>query len=189
MPENDIENRILGHLTFLYGAERAAACFERLLRRLEEFRRAQPAAVARHDRLTEDDVILITYGDQLREPGQPPLRTLADVLGATLRGVVGGVHLLPFYPYSSDDGFSVIDYTAVDPQVGTWDDLEPLRAGYRLMFDAVINHISARSEWFQAFLRGEPGAEGRFISMDPATDLSLVTRPRTTPLLTRFETA
>ncbi|HEX5692288.1 MAG TPA: sugar phosphorylase [Roseiflexaceae bacterium] len=191
MPNRNPEDRILDHLTFLYGAPRAAECFTRLRRRLDLFRSQHPElhrSAAPAERLSEDDVILITYGDQLREPGPAPLQTLADVLNTTLGGVVGGVHILPFYPYSSDDGFSVIDYLAVDPELGEWDDLAPLQANYRLMFDAVINHISAQSEWFQAFLRGEPGAEARFIDIDPATDLALVTRPRTHPLLTPFET-
>jgi glucosylglycerate phosphorylase len=191
MLQQDAEARIRGHLTFLYGAAHAAPIVERLARRLGEFRQQHPELLdmpSSRDRLSQDDVILITYGDQFRAPGLPPLRTLAEILNSTLRGVVSGVHILPFYPYSSDDGFSVIDYTAVDPQLGGWEDLEPLRAGYRLMFDAVINHISAQSAWFQAFLRGEPGAASRFIIMDPATDLSQVTRPRTTPLLMPFET-
>jgi glucosylglycerate phosphorylase len=187
----DLQARIRDHLTFVYGAERAGPCFERLRGRLEAFGRAHPelrAAPSPADRLTADDVILITYGDQVREPGRRPLQTLADLLDTALRGVAGAVHILPFYPYSSDDGFSVIDYTAVDPLLGGWEDVERLRAGRRLMFDAVVNHISAKSLWLQAFLQGPPGAEDRFIIMDPTTDLSLVTRPRALPLLTPFET-
>jgi sucrose phosphorylase len=192
VPDNDLYAPLLGHLSFLYGAERAAAPYKRLSQILEQFRQAHPellAAPLRGERVTERDVVLITYGDQLREPGRPPLQTLGDMLFGPWRGIVSAVHILPFYPYSSDDGFSVIDYTAVDPDLGSWDDIARLRPHARLMFDAVVNHISAESAWFQAFLRGEPGAERRFIAMDPATDLSRVTRPRTTPLLTRFETA
>ena len=121
--------------------------------------------------------------------GAAPLRTLGEALATELADVVSGVHILPFYPWTSDDGFSVSDYTVVDPALGSWDDLAPLRARYRLMYDAVINHVSAAHAWFQAFLRGEAGAADRFIILDPATDVSLVTRPRTHPLLTRFETA
>jgi glucosylglycerate phosphorylase len=191
MLKHAIADRILDHLAFVYGAERAAPVARKLIERLEAFGAEHPelaAAPPPAERLTEDDAVLITYGDQVRQPGEPPLRTLGAFLDNTLRQIVGAVHILPFYPYSSDDGFSVIDYTAVDPQLGDWDDVEQLRAGRKLMFDAVVNHISAESTWFQAFLAGEPGAERRFISMDPATDLSLVTRPRTTPLLTPFET-
>jgi sucrose phosphorylase len=183
--------QILDHLTAMYGPETAASCFERLQQTLLVFSERHPdlrSAPPPEERLTENDVILITYGDQIREPGRAPLQTLADVLTTTMRGVVSGVHILPFYPYTSDDGFSVVDYTVVDPQLGDWNDVDALKPHYRLMFDAVVNHISASSAGFQAFLRGEPGAGSRFIIMDPSTDLSLVTRPRTHPLLTPFET-
>jgi sucrose phosphorylase len=179
------------HLEALYGAEQAGPLFERVQALLEEFGQGYPAlrqAPPPSERVTEDDVVLITYGDQLRAPGEPPLATLGRALDGVFGGVVGAVHILPFYPYTSDDGFSVVDYTAVDPALGGWGDIARLGRRYRLMFDAVVNHISASSAWFQAFLRGEPGAEARFITADPAADLSLVTRPRTHPLLTRFET-
>jgi len=183
------ERAIRDHLAFLYGPERGAETATRLIARLQRFRAEHPELLsAPADRLTQDDVILITYGDQVREPGAPPLRTLAEVLDGPFGRVVSGVHILPFFPYTSDDGFSVADYTVVDPALGTWEDLGPLRASYRLMYDAVVNHCSASHAWFQAFLRGEPGAERRFIIMDPSTDLRGVTRPRTTPLLTPFET-
>ncbi|MCU0494836.1 MAG: alpha-amylase family glycosyl hydrolase, partial [Chloroflexaceae bacterium] len=186
----EIEAQLRDHLTFVYGEATEQAVWPRLRQLLLDFdaQHTQPIAPRPpHERLTEDDVILITYGDQVHEAGRPPLQTLAEVLNSSFAGVVSGVHILPFYPYTSDDGFSVVDYTAVDPNLGSWDDLQQL-CGYRLMYDAVVNHISASSAWFQAFLRGEPGAEGRFIAMNPATDLSGVTRPRTTPLLTPFET-
>ncbi len=184
--------RIRGHLAALYGDEAGADAFAHLRATLDAFRRAHPAlAVAPPpaERLSQDDVILITYGDQVSEPGRAPLQTLLDTLDTTFRRVTGGVHILPCYPSTSDDGFSVVDYTMIDPALGTWEDVEAIARRYRLMLDAVVNHISASSAWFQAFLRGEPGAEARFITVDPATDLSLVTRPRTHPLLTRFETA
>lgn len=180
---------IRAHLEALYGPERAAPAYARLAATLAEFARAHPElARPAGERLTERDAVLLTYGDQVRAEGEPPLATLARLLDGPLRGLTSAVHILPFYPYSSDDGFSVIDYTAVDPQLGGWGEIERLRGRARLMFDAVVNHVSAQSAWFAAFLRGEPGAERRFICMDPSTDLSLVTRPRTTPLLTPFDT-
>lgn len=184
--------RIRSHLAALYGEAQAAPLLEQMRTRLERFAHLHPQlgfAPPPTERLTQDDVVLITYGDQVAAPGQPPLRTLADTLHHLFRDVAGAIHILPFYPYTSDDGFSVVDYTAVDPQLGGWQDVEALGRRYRLMFDAVVNHISASSTWFQAFLRGEPGAEARFIILPPDTDVALVTRPRTHPLLTRFDTA
>jgi glucosylglycerate phosphorylase len=58
---------------------------------------------------------LITYGDQVRENKKAHLQTLSEFCETHLRGVVSGVHILPFYPWSSDDGFSVKDYRAIDP--------------------------------------------------------------------------
>ena len=103
--------------------------------------------------------------------------------------MISAVHILPFFPYSSDDGFSVIDYTAVNPALGTWDDVRRLGETFDLMFDLVINHVSSQSEWFQRFKAGDPAYEDFFIRVDPATDLSAVVRPRTLPLLTPVETA
>lgn len=138
--------------------------------------------------ITERDSILITYGDQLSEAGRPPLRALAEFCDEHLAGLVSGIHLLPFYPYSSDDGFSVIDYRAVNPELGAWEDVARLGRNFRLMFDAVINHISAESEWFKAFLRGDPAYGDYFIVVEGEPDLSAVVRPRALPLLTKFET-
>ncbi|NOG50949.1 MAG: hypothetical protein HND48_17065 [Chloroflexi bacterium] len=139
--------------------------------------------------LSQRDVVAIAYGDHVRKEGEPPLVTLREPLKATYGEQINTVHVLPFYPYTSDDGFSVVDYWAVDPKLGTWDDVRALRAQFRMMFDAVFNHVSVSSAWFQAFLRGEAPYTDYFITVDPSTDLSLVRRPRTHPLLTPFETA
>ena len=139
-------------------------------------------------RLSERDALLITYPNQVREPGAPPLQTLKTLLDTHLSTVVSGVHLLPFFPYSSDDGFSVEDYRTVDPAFGTWDDVTQLGQHFGLMFDAVINHVSARSEWFQRFLQDDPTYRDFFIVVDGTPDLSRVARPRARPLLTEFET-
>jgi sucrose phosphorylase len=139
--------------------------------------------------LTQRDAILITYGDQVSEPGLPPLRTLAKICEGRLDGLIGGVHILPFFPSSSDDGFSVIDYKRVDPALGDWDDIHRLGQRFRLMFDAVINHVSAHSAWFQAFLRDELPYRDYFITVTGNPDLSQVVRPRALPLLTRFDTS
>lgn len=186
-------DRIRDHLAFLYGSDRAPALMERLDAILTDFRRHNPHLVekgpARRDRLTEKDAVLITYGDQVTEPGKRPLVTLTEVLEAYVANAITVVHLLPFFPYSSDDGFSVIDYTAVNPDLGTWEDVERLGRRFRLMFDAVINHISAQSRWFQGFLKGNPEYADYFITVEEGTDLSMVVRPRALPLLHRFRTA
>jgi glucosylglycerate phosphorylase len=139
--------------------------------------------------LTQRDAILITYGDQVREAGEPPLATLGSFLGEHAGGLVSAVHVLPFYPSSSDDGFSVMDYRSVDPELGGWDDIGDLGRRFELMFDAVLNHVSARGAWFQGFLRDDPKYRDWFIVVEDDPDLSQVVRPRALPLLTPFQTA
>jgi glucosylglycerate phosphorylase len=176
------------HLAAVYGAEVAAAILPRLEQRLAAFQaEAGPRPAPR--RFDQGDAFLITYGDMVRQPGEAPLRTLAHFLRDHARGVVRGVHLLPFYPYTSDDGFSVVDYYTVDPALGSWEDIEAIGQDFRLAFDAVVNHISAHSRWFQGFLRDEDPYRDYFTAVDPAADLSAVFRPRTLPLLTRVNTA
>ena len=189
-----LQTTILEHLTALYGHEQAHGAWRQLENVLRDFHRRNPNLVSDSTSppLTERDAILITYGDQFREPGVAPLATLHDVLTQTLDGVVSGAHILPFYPYSSDDGFSVIDYTQVDPNLGDWADLERLGQDVRLMFDAVINHISRESDWFQRFLAGDPEYERWFITFepdDPQDWVPQVVRPRALPLLTPVQTS
>jgi len=172
-------------LIALYGVERTPLILDRLLDIIGSTASPTRAPLP----LSERDVILITYGDQVRQPGETPLASLRSFLKSTIQGKINTVHILPFYPYSSDDGFSVIDYYAVDPALGDWTNIHQLHQDFRLMFDAVFNHISAKSAWFQAFLHGEAPYQDYFHIVDPNTDLSLVRRPRTLPLLTRFETA
>jgi len=155
-----ITERAHEKLTFLYGPERGAACLERLLARLADFRARYPQLsqqpVAPQERFTERDVVLITYGDSLRAPGEAPLKMLHGFLRRRLAGVISTVHILPFFPYSSDDGFSVTDYLAVNPDLGDWDDVDRLAGDFKLMVDVVINHVSAHSTWFRRFLAGDP---------------------------------
>lgn len=134
----------------------------------------------------ESDVVLITYADQFHSETEKPLPTFNQFWTQWLSSVFSHVHLLPFYPWSSDDGFSVIDYYQVSPETGDWNDIHDLTASCRLMFDFVCNHMSAKSEWFTFYLQQAPGYENFFIEMDPATDLHAVTRPRALPLLTPF---
>lgn len=188
-----LRDQLLEHLTFLYGPERAHDLLPQLQHRLDQHIKTRVVAALPHrpalsERLTQADAILITYGDQVREPEVAPLRTLATILEQYFTGLVSAVHLLPFYPSTSDDGFAVVDYRQVDPDLGTWEDVARIGQRFRLMFDAVINHVSASSAWFQAFLRDEAPYTDYFLVVDPTTDLSQVTRPRALPLLTPVTT-
>jgi len=121
-------------------------------------------------------------------PNEKPLQTLRAFCEQYLANVVNGIHILPFYPWTSDDGFSVVDYRKVDSNLGAWEDISSMQSHFRLMFDGVINHISAQSEWFKAFLQDDPHYRDYFIVTEDSPDLSQVVRPRALPLLTTFTT-
>jgi sucrose phosphorylase len=136
----------------------------------------------------QSDVILITYGDMVQKEGEKPLKTLRKFLNEKATGLINSVHVLPFYPYSSDDGFSVIDYREVDPDLGDWEDIAKLGNDFKLMVDLVANHVSAESGWFRKYKQGLAPFKTYFIEVEPGTDLSKVFRPRALPLLKTVET-
>jgi glycosidase len=191
--ERAVFERIRDRLARLYGE----AELPRLLQRLELLvgrygvgaHCLDPQAVQTRCRgWDERDVVLITYGDMVRADGEAPLATLRRFLASRVGDAVLGLHILPFFPYSSDDGFAVIDYRAVDPALGSWDDIDALGGDYRLMADLVINHVSGQSHWFRAYCNGMAPERHYFIEVEPDTDLAAVVRPRTTPLLRAVQT-
>lgn len=138
---------------------------------------------------TERDAVLISYGDSLKRGTENPLAVLKEFADEKLAGMISAVHILPFFPYSSDDGFSVMDYYQVNPELGDWTNVEKLNENFELMFDLVLNHISSKSEWFEKYLAGEEGFENLAIETDPNADISGVTRPRALPLLHEYTKA
>ena len=208
-----MENYYLEILTCLYGEETAPDVLSRFLSLLKSWRgKMIHRESATGDRLrneekpdaevvtgqsagtavlplTERDAFLITYGDQFLKDGERPLVTLKNFLDNYLDGVIEGVHILPFFPYTSDDGFSISDYRSVNPGFGTWDDIRAIASEYRFMADLVLNHCSAEHEWFRKFLADEGKFRDYFITVEPGTDITSVVRPRALPLLTAFITA
>jgi glucosylglycerate phosphorylase len=137
--------------------------------------------------VSEENVYLITYGDSIYEEGKPTLASLRTFLNEKVKGSITDVHLLPMFPYTSDDGFSVVDYRQVDPKLGDWTNIEELAQDYRLMFDFVANHISKSSAWFQGYINGEERYKEYFVPKNPSFDPSGVVRPRTSPLYHEYE--
>ena len=197
---DDFREKILTKLSRLYGkvtAKEYMPELERICRvyyaykteeMLERTKTLDPKNL-----FTEEDVILITYGDLIREEGASPLTTLSKFCGLYLKQTINTLHILPFFPYSSDRGFAIEDFETVDPELGSWKDIENLETRYKLMFDGVINHVSSKSRWFQRFLDGTPHYKDFFISYDSYDDLtseerSAIFRPRTTDILTKFHT-
>ena len=143
----------------------------------------------REDYFSQEDVVLITYGDTLQQGDEFALKTFRRFAGHYFQDVFSHIHFLPFFPYSSDDGFSVKDFSAVNQELGSWDMIREIGHDFKLMFDMVLNHISAQSDWFKHYLAGQEGFADLAIEVDPDTDLSKVTRPRSLPLLTAFKKA
>ena len=134
----------------------------------------------------KNQVQLITYIDRL---GGGNLQQLTQLLEGPLKGVFGGVHLLPFFDAidGADAGFDPKDHTRVDPRLGDWDDIRALTAVVDVMADAIVNHMSSESPQFQDYLAhgdASPYA-GLFLSMGTVfpqgaseQDLLAIYRPR-----------
>jgi len=191
-----VREAISEHLAFLYGGEKGRETYAMLLKLMESYKRKlkRPSGIPESGLpVDEHDAIVITYGDQFLEDSKdsstPPLRNLERFFKENVGDSVSGIHILPFSPYSSDDGFSVIDYRQVNSAFGNWDNVREIARSYRLMVDLVCNHISAKSIWFKEFLKGNPKYRDYFIVVPEGTDLSSVVRPRALPLLNEFNTS
>lgn len=187
IPEEKQES-IRRRFHFLYG-EQAEALVRRFYHLVGRYGVGAEPPLERQPVLWDHrDVMLITYADMVKHPGEVPLRSLGRFCVDHLKGAVSTVHLLPFYPWTSDDGFSVKDYREVKAEYGKWDDITRLGRDFGLAFDLVLNHCSVGSSWFRDFLLGIAPGRHYFLEMDPKTDLSQVFRPRTSPLLTKTTT-
>ena len=179
------KNEIKAILNRIYGRQKGVAAFARLAAVLDAVSSEPPAGEI--GLFTQADIILITYGDTLLGKNERPLQTLHRFCNDHFKGVFSGIHILPFFPYSSDDGFSVTDFQAVRADLGSWTDIRAIGGDFKLMVDLVANHVSAKSQWFQSYLADEKGFRQLAIEVDPTIDLSGVIRPRTLPLLTAWE--
>lgn len=168
----------------IYGKEKGILAFTKINVLKEKFSASQKM---KNGYFSQKDVILITYGDTLNKNGEMPLITIHEFANKFLKDTFSHIHFLPFFPFSSDDGFSVMDYFSVNPELGSWADIELMGTDFKLMFDLVLNHISAKSKWFEYYLLEKEGFKELAIEVDPSIDLSAVTRPRSLPLLTEVK--
>jgi len=191
-PEH-LSNTLKRHLETIYAGVEGVESedYEQLCDELIGLMRVQqantePARYINH--WDETDCLVISYGDSILQQGEKPLHTLKQFLDRYADGYINGVHILPFYPFTSDDGFSVLDYSSVNESLGDWNDIQSIAADYSLMSDLVINHCSARSPWFDNFIKDRDPGRNFFVTASPDDDLSAVVRPRTNPLLREVET-
>ena len=193
--------RIFKRLCFLYGEKLASQYMPELERIMQVYYAHKPSELIQAEqdlipanRFTEKDLILITYGDLLYSESSSPLATLAGFLAKVtrLKKAINTLHILPFFPYSSDHGFSITDFHTVDPKLGSWQDIEEIGDSYQLMFDAVCNHISSQSTAFQEMLNGNPDYQDIATVYRSPNELTpqqrqIVVRPRTSDILTQFQ--
>ncbi|KAA0259120.1 sugar phosphorylase [Deferribacter autotrophicus] len=196
----EIKKKIINRLALLYDSLTAKKWYpeiERLMKVYYAYKtdlmKEWESCFDPKNRFTEKDIVLITYGDIIINHYKKPIKILSSFAKEYLKGVFNTIHLLPFFPYSSDRGFSVIDFEQVDPRIGDWEDILELKRDFRLMFDGVFNHVSSKSRWFQEFLNGNPDFKDFFIvlstkEMISEDHLKLILRPRTTHLFTEFNT-
>lgn len=182
------KERMRPRLEFLYGAPAVDRLLERIALVSGRYSFLQERCSLEDPCWNETSCLLITYGDMIFRDKEAPLVTLNRFLNDYLKEMVSGVHVLPFFPYSSDDGFSVIDFRKVDLNLGSWDDIAAIAGDFKLMVDLVLNHVSSRSCWFQNYVGSIAPARDYFIEVKPEVDLSMVVRPRTSPLLTPVQT-
>ncbi|MEL7450732.1 MAG: sugar phosphorylase [Pseudomonadota bacterium] len=182
----ELEHRVAVHLEAVYPGADIASLTRRLIDTLALSDVVMPAS--HENKWDQDDVLLITYGDSVVREGDTPLQTLHKFLKERLDDTFSSVHILPFFPYSSDDGFSVINYLQVNESLGDWDDIERIARDFDLMADLVINHASSRSLWFENFKKGVDPGRDYFFTVPGDTDVSQVTRPRPSPLLRAVRT-
>jgi glucosylglycerate phosphorylase len=172
-------------LAELYGHDAGGLVYQRLNQLLENY--GVRNSTSHPGGVDQRDTILIAYPDQVQQEGKQPLSVLEDFCRLHLLNIITSIHILPFYPWTSDDGFSVVDYREVDPRYGDWEDIRRLGKNFKLMFDAVINHVSVRNAWFQSMLAGTERYREYFVIPGENDDLSRVVRPRALPLLTEFQ--
>ena len=194
-----IRTKLLARLESLYGATQARACLPELERLLKVHDAYKPAQLVDNDRafvpgerFTQEDMLLITYGDLIQNHSPSSLHTLAMLARENLQAI-NTIHILPFFPSSSDKGFAIKDFETVDPNLGSWEDIEEFNRHYNLMFDGVFNHVSSKSHWFAEFLCGNPEYQDYFIFFRSPDELTheqrlRITRPRTSDVLTQFQT-
>ncbi len=199
VPEKS-RQRILDKLVRIYGnAEGRAACreIERLMQVYHAHKRPETMAAEANfqaeERLSEKDVILITYGDMIQGGEGPPLAELCRFAENFLSGSFNGIHLLPFFPSSSDRGFAVMDFKQVEARIGNWSHITRLKSRFKLMMDLVLNHVSAKHPWFQEFLNQHPDFAPFFIAFPdetaiPEDQMRKIVRPRTSALLSAVDT-
>ncbi len=187
----DIKQRVLAHIEVIYKDVPEVNDYVQLSEQILQAARLQDRISDKNDvqdLWSQQDIAVITYGDTILRDQQAPLITLKEFLDDHLQEVINNVHVLPFFPFSSDDGFAIKDYRQVNPALGDWQHINSIAFDYDLMADLVVNHCSSESMWFENFIAGDGEGHDYFFTAYPEDDIANVVRPRTSPLLNPVET-
>ncbi|EQC2276547.1 sugar phosphorylase [Listeria monocytogenes] len=182
--QTELVNQIEVKLRKIYQTAYQPAYLKKMLACAENYSNNTRGSI---DTISEKNVYLIAYGDSIFEKNKHPLQTLNEFLQEYAQDAITDVHLLPIFPSTSDDGFSVTDYKQIDEQLGDWDDVQKMSENFRVMLDFVANHMSKSSDWFKRFSDNEAPYNQFFIEKDSQFDYKNVTRPRTSPLFHKYE--
>lgn len=180
-----LKTKLVNRLNRIYNKRLSDDWLEGFLQFVEDRKNKTPR---KPPLMNEKQVFLITYGDILKKQGEAPLQTLRKFSTENFKGAISTIHILPFFPYSSDEGFSVTDFYQVNPELGDWEHIEQLEKDFSLMADLVANHASSKGVWFNQFLKAESPGKDYFFVPDENFDTSSVIRPRSSSLLTEYKT-
>ena len=192
--DNNLKKRIQNHLIQIYGDIHSSDEIYSIADNLTSFLSEQhelletKKSIDDFNRWSEKSILLITYGDTILGEDKSSLKTLSNFLQKNCKKTFSMVHILPFFPSSSDHGFSVINYYTVEEKYGDWKDIKNISGDFDVMCDVVLNHGSVKSEWFQNFINGNGDGANYFYTTNAEIDTSRVVRPRTNKLLTKVKT-
>ena len=190
----ELEKRVYQHINRIYKGNLDTDAINQLSKNLFEHVVASEQYLPKHitepgTAWSESTSVLITYADTIADNNNLPIKSIHNFMKSYCSDIFDIVHILPFFPSSSDKGFAVMDYYAIYHRFGNWEDILNISKDFGVMADVVINHGSSQGQWFKNFIRGRGKGYNYFLNFDEKFDTSKVVRPRTSDLLNPFKTS
>ena len=178
---------IFKRLNFVYKNEKTESeieyytrCILSLINKFKENYKASKKHVS------QETFLLIAYADSIKNRNEIPLKIFQKFFKQNLKNFFEILHILPFYPASSDGGFSVTNHKSVNKDFGSWKDIKTFSKEVSIMADLILNHASIKSNWFSYFSKNVKKYKSFFFTIDDDFDLSNVVRPRDHNLLQNY---
>ena len=156
---------------------------DQIIQIIRNFNKKNPK---RKKNVSEKTSLIICYGDSIYSNKKNSISLFRIFFKKKLKNYFNTIHFLPFYPSSSDSGFSVKDHYKIENKLGNWSDIKKISKSNDIMADMVINHSSARGLWFRNFLKNKKPGKNYFLKIDSKFDTSKVIRPRDHKLLKKI---